>query len=491
MAAPRSSSIPDDRQVRVQEACQLLESLGIVPDDRNALVLLGLLLLEPEQAWSDARAGTRAPSELVHFAESVYGMEQDFLREKEVDMIAIAFCNRRISEKVRSSDGSVRYQATSLGLALAQAYKSAHWHDVLTKFQSELRYAGKSSDSSAPTPNEIVQTAENGEPVDAFILFNERESAVESIVLELERRGVKTYFWRRDIPIGGQWEAVESSRMQSARSVVVFLGDAGWGPTHIRLAKESLNFNGRVIPVLLGRVSESELDTLPELFRERRYFEVRQFAASEYDSLAAAIKGQPLEPTSEDSLRDTAAESAADGESRYAFKRTLPAFSSDLVPIFERSGSSKLQDALGVHVYADHLAQLIAAKSTPLPLAIGLFGAWGSGKSHFMGLLQDRLNEIYRPDLKEIFHEKIIQIRFNAWHYLDTNLWANLVCEIFDQLFAALEEPDGNAAAKKIELLKEQLKEKSVLHAEAKAALTAAEAARKDAQEALVVFCLS
>ena len=38
--------------------------------------------------------------------------------------------------------------------------------------------------------------------IDAFILFNEREDVVESIVQELDSNGVSTYFWRRDVPFG-------------------------------------------------------------------------------------------------------------------------------------------------------------------------------------------------------------------------------------------------------------------------------------------------
>ena len=38
-------------------------------------------------------------------------------------------------------------------------------------------------------------------------------------------------------------------------------------------------------------------------------------------------------------------------------------------------------------------------------------------------------------------HEKVVQIRFNAWHYAETNLWASLVGHIFQELAKATEEP--------------------------------------------------
>src|SRR5262249_36483259 len=34
----------------------------------------------------------------------------------------------------------------------------------------------------------------------------------------------------------------------------------------------------------------------------------------------------------------------------------------------------------------------------------------------------------------KLFHNEIVQIRFNAWHYIETNLWASLVEYIFTEL---------------------------------------------------------
>src|SRR6185312_4695227 len=119
------------------------------------------------------------------------------------------------------------------------------------------------------------------------------------------------------------------------------------------------------------------------------------------------------------------------------FKLNYPLYLTDSVAYGRRDGEP-LDDSLNVRQYASHLAQLIAAKDTPMPLAIGLFGAWGAGKSHFMDLLEEQIN-IVTTSPGKTFHKKIVHIRFNAWHYLDTNLWANLVSEIFDRLFGELQ----------------------------------------------------
>jgi KAP family P-loop domain/TIR domain len=164
------------------------------------------------------------------------------------------------------------------------------------------------------------------------------------------------------------------------------------------------------------------------------------------------------------------------------FKRMYSKYLTDSVAFGKRDGEP-LDDSLGVRTYASHLAQLIAAKDTPMPLAIGLFGAWGAGKSHFMDLLEAEINTVI-ANPGQTFHKKIVHIRFNAWHYLDTNLWANLVSEIFDRLFGELQST-GDEEKQKLENLKNRLAEQSALAAEAKAALTKAENVRRDAEREL------
>ncbi len=90
------------------------------------------------------------------------------------------------------------------------------------------------------------------------------------------------------------------------------------------------------------------------------------------------------------------------------------------------------EDHLGVGVYAEMLAAVIAARETPTPLSVGLFGAWGSGKSSFMGLLRHQISECAATG--DPYLRNIVQIGFNAWTYADTNLWASLGNEIFRQL---------------------------------------------------------
>lgn len=127
-------------------------------------------------------------------------------------------------------------------------------------------------------------------------------------------------------------------------------------------------------------------------------------------------------------------------------------------------GEGKVPDHLGVEGLAHRLAELIALKETKLPLAIALFGNWGSGKSHFMNLMDRHMKALpsmeadpasqYYSGQAEGWCKEIVPVYFNAWHYSDSNLWASLVTEVFDALFRKLAPKTDELA-----LLQERLRE--------------------------------
>ncbi len=120
-------------------------------------------------------------------------------------------------------------------------------------------------------------------------------------------------------------------------------------------------------------------------------------------------------------------------------------------------------DPLGINADVTAFARLICLEEARPPLSLGIFGEWGSGKSSFMERLQLEIADLTRkerevrakasqanaatsPSTAQIatpeatqatpprFIENAVQIRFNAWHYADANLWASLTAEFFDQL---------------------------------------------------------
>ena len=95
-------------------------------------------------------------------------------------------------------------------------------------------------------------------------------------------------------------------------------------------------------------------------------------------------------------------------------------------------------DQLGIQGEVNAVCAVITDRGVKPPLAVGLFGEWGTGKSFFMDKMRERVAELTSAldegDSVEPKPLNVIQIRFNAWHYSDSSLWANLAIEIFERL---------------------------------------------------------
>ncbi len=112
------------------------------------------------------------------------------------------------------------------------------------------------------------------------------------------------------------------------------------------------------------------------------------------------------------------------------------------------------RDLLGFRQDVRTLAAVIADRTTEPPLCVALLGPWGSGKSSFLRQLHDRVDTL--ADLsrnnpgRSVFAATVRQVRFNAWHYHDDELWVGMV----EQLFADLADlsDDADAAQSRDEL---------------------------------------
>lgn len=139
------------------------------------------------------------------------------------------------------------------------------------------------------------------------------------------------------------------------------------------------------------------------------------------------------------------------------------------------------KDRLRITRDVNALGAVLASSRVNPPLSVGLFGDWGSGKSFFMSLLKtsieafaERGREFDGPEEQAPFCSNIVQIDFNAWHYVDGNLWASLVTHIFDELNAAL--ADKKQTVDDYALTLETMKTRSAeLESEKKALATAAD----------------
>lgn len=87
--------------------------------------------------------------------------------------------------------------------------------------------------------------------------------------------------------------------------------------------------------------------------------------------------------------------------------------------------TSKDQDRFNRWPFAKRIADTIANGRDPSSLVIGLYGAWGDGKTSTLGLMQQALAE----------HPDVILLRFNPWEFASEN---QLLRGFFDSLADAL-----------------------------------------------------
>jgi hypothetical protein len=159
--------------------------------------------------------------------------------------------------------------------------------------------------------------------------------------------------------------------------------------------------------------------------------------------IPSAPPSQPSPPPSRPSPPPSQTMDVDEGEPALTPATVPPEPQDETTIAFARLGNDNpdaetLDDKLGVKDEAGAFARVAAARQVTPPLAFGIFGDWGSGKSFFMRLIKKYVDELQDPETDEaktgLFHQNIVQIRFNAWHYVDSNLWASLVDYIFSEL---------------------------------------------------------
>lgn len=122
------------------------------------------------------------------------------------------------------------------------------------------------------------------------------------------------------------------------------------------------------------------------------------------------------------------------------------------------------EDQLGITPDVNAFAAVLASMQVQPPLCLGIFGDWGTGKTFFMDKLKARIELLATETRKALekphngtpaYCPDIAQISFNAWHYVDANLWASLACRIFEGLDEHLAGPPPDAAGSKAKLFLE------------------------------------
>lgn len=107
------------------------------------------------------------------------------------------------------------------------------------------------------------------------------------------------------------------------------------------------------------------------------------------------------------------------------------------------------EDKFGFNSFADVLTNAIM-EAKPLPFCVGIFGAWGSGKSSFMLMLED----LIKKQAEKSAGVRIESIWFNPWKYdKKEDLWNALIQTILDSIIKAQAvSPDIKNKAKNLAL---------------------------------------
>lgn len=115
------------------------------------------------------------------------------------------------------------------------------------------------------------------------------------------------------------------------------------------------------------------------------------------------------------------------------------------------------RDSIGIERDVRTLAAVMLARDVKPPLAIGLFGEWGAGKSFYIKSIEAAIKRIIgsgQAGPSGHYCGSVAQIHFNAWHYVDSNLWASLVSHLLDRLSAEL-RPSETPAEQRAKLSSE------------------------------------
>jgi hypothetical protein len=107
----------------------------------------------------------------------------------------------------------------------------------------------------------------------------------------------------------------------------------------------------------------------------------------------------------------------------------------------QRSNNDKSEgtDYLKVKAEVDALADTLLLAETETPLAVGILGGWGSGKSFAMRLLHERMAQIRALPVSMDYVGHPYLIDFDAWTYTKSNLWSSLMQTIFLELNRQIE----------------------------------------------------
>lgn len=102
------------------------------------------------------------------------------------------------------------------------------------------------------------------------------------------------------------------------------------------------------------------------------------------------------------------------------------------------------EDVLGRTSFARSFGDAILSYEGKDSIVLGLFGAWGSGKTSIINMALEYINSSHKDKTSD---SKPIVVRFNPWNYSEQN---QLINQFFKELSVALKRADYASGAKKV-----------------------------------------
>ena len=209
----------------------------------------------------------------------------------------------------------------------------------------------------------------------------------------------------------------------------------------------------RATPVLLQKVLDAALNIEDD--EDGRARVLVRLAPNLQDDLLERAKASVSEKAWQEAAADFEAE--VEQEQREQESATPSQLSVNLIPQSFKNDAAQGNDLLGIEPEVEALAEVLAMRALKPPLAVGILGGWGSGKSFVMNLMRRYLTAIYQQrvspepawsqkddaqsgqdanksseDYPYVGH--LYQIDFNSWTYAKADLWSSLMQTIFYDL---------------------------------------------------------
>jgi hypothetical protein len=108
---------------------------------------------------------------------------------------------------------------------------------------------------------------------------------ITGIVSKLEE-GVKIFFSRRDVPQDRKYTHIIDEQFKAAPSILILLGNAGWGPTQRRIVLDAQKLGKNILFGLIGDPPEDAYSQANEMIGNVEQFDFRNIDGEQYVKIA-------------------------------------------------------------------------------------------------------------------------------------------------------------------------------------------------------------